>query len=206
MRNRKQLDGRSVRVVLAASVAGLILVSLGLIAGVGFDNLSSVANAYEYSTTITTSTTTTTSTSTSTSTTTTTTPTVTKPGKGCGDKNHLHERRFECKVVIFDVAKKEGRSGTTAFVFGLTLSGSPLSAVTVDYSTAAVSATAPADFTSASGTVTFNPGVSTQTITVNVVGDSVREGNETFFVNLSNPSANAYIADTTAVGTITNDD
>src|ERR1051326_5551014 len=57
---------------------------------------------YEYSTTITTST------STSTSTTTTTTPTNTKPGKGCGDKNHLHERRFECKVVISGTSAKEG--------------------------------------------------------------------------------------------------
>jgi Calx-beta domain-containing protein len=200
MRHRKQLEGRSVRVILAASVGALVLVSLGLMAGVGFDNLSSVARAYEYSTTITTSTTT------STSTTTTTTPTSTKPGKGCGDKNHLHERRFECKVAIFDVAKKEGRSGTTAFVFTLSLSGSALSAVTVDYATAAGTATADADFAPASGTVTFNPGVSTQTITVNAVADAVREANETFFVNLSNPSANAYLGDAQGLATITNDD
>jgi hypothetical protein len=193
--DRKQFDAHRVRFALIGAVAGFVLVSLGLLAGVGFDNLSSVARAYEYSTTITTSTTTS-----------TTTPTSTKPGKGCGDKNHLHERRFECKVVIFDVSKKEGSSGTTAFVFALSVSGSPVSTVTVDYATGAGTATAGADFLSASGTITFEPGVTTKTVTVSALGDKVREANETFFVNLSNPSPNAYIGDAQGVATIANDD
>ena len=124
-RMKRELEGKRVRVFLAVSFALAVLVCLGLAAGFGVTSLSSVASAYEYSTTITTST------STSTSTTTTTTPTSTKPGKGCGDKNHLHDRRFECKVTINDVGKREGNSGTTAFVFTLTVSGSPLSTVTV---------------------------------------------------------------------------
>ena len=194
--------GRAGLLTLVAAFALLVLVSLGLLAGVGVSNLSSVAHAYEYSTTITTTTTT----STSTSTTTTTTPTVTKPGKGCGDKNHLHERRFECKVAISDVSKKEGNSGSTAFVFAVTVSGSPLSTVTVDWATAPGTASAGSDFLAASGTVTFNPGVTTQTVTVSGLGDTVREANETFVVNLSNPSANAYIGDGQGVATITNDD
>src|SRR5438132_13673906 len=70
------------------------------------------------------------------------TPTTTKPGKGCGDKNHLHERRFECKIVITDVRKKEGDSGTTTFVFTVAVSGSPLRTVTVDWATAAGATTA----------------------------------------------------------------
>jgi hypothetical protein len=57
-----------------------------------------------------------------------------------------------------------------------------------------------------SGTLTFPVGVSTQTITVWVVGDRTRERNETFFVNLSNPSANAYIGDGQGLGTIVDDD
>src|SRR2546423_5368324 len=104
----RRLDARSVRIGLALGVALFVLVSLGLLAGVGTQGLSAVAQAYEYSTTITTSTTTSTSTS-------TTTPTETRPGKGCGDKNHLHERRFECKVAVSDASGKEGDSGTTAF-------------------------------------------------------------------------------------------
>jgi Calx-beta domain len=150
-----------------------------------------------------TSTSTTTSTSTSTS---TTTPTSTKPGKGCGDKNHLHDRRFECKIDISDVQGKEGKSGATAFTFVVSLSGNPLSPVAVSYATAAGTATTPSDFQPASGTLSFPAGVSTRTVTVTVVADTVRERNETFYVNLSNPSANAYTGDAQGVGTIVNDD
>src|SRR2546423_15708346 len=124
MRDRMKLDRKNVRVMLAVGFSLTVLVGLGLIAGVGVSNLNSVAAAYEYSTTITTSTTT------------TTTPTTTKPGKGCGDKNHLHDRRFECKITISDVSKKEGNSGLTAFVFTVSAPGSPMRTTSVDWATA----------------------------------------------------------------------
>jgi len=197
---KKELEGKRVRVFLAVSFALAVLVALGLAAGIGVTSLSSVASAYEYSTTITTST------STSTSTTTTTTPTITKPGKGCGDKNHLHDRRFECKVTISSVSKKEGDSGTTAFVFTLAVSGSPLSTVTVDWATGGGTAPVVTDYAPANGTVSFAPGVTTRAVTVQVVGNRIPEPNETFFVNLSNPSPNAYLGNAQGVGTILNDD
>ena len=197
---KKELDGKRVRVFLAVSFALAVLVALGLAAGVGLTSLSSVAEAYEYSTTITTST------STSTSTTTTTTPTSTKPGKGCGDKNHLHDRRFECKITITDVSKKEGNSGLTVFVFTVSVSGSPMSTVSVDWATGGGSASPVTDYVPANGTVTMPVGVTTKTVTIQVVGDTIPEPNETFFVNLSNPSPNAYIVDPQGVGTILNDD
>jgi hypothetical protein len=56
------------------------------------------------------------------------------------------------------------------------------------------------------GTLTFPVGVTVRTVTVAVVGDRVRERNETFSVNLSNPSANAYIGDGQGLGTIVDDD
>jgi hypothetical protein len=197
---KQQVDGKRVRVFLAVSFALAVLVALGLAAGIGVTSLSSVASAYEYSTTITTST------STSTSTTTTTTPTITKPGKGCGDKNHLHDRRFECKITISSVSKKEGNSDTTPFVFTLSVSGSPLSTVTVDWATGGGTAPAVTDYLPANGTVSFAPGVTTKTVTVQVVGNTIPEPNETFYVNLSNPSPNAYLGNTQGVGTILNDD
>jgi len=197
---RNSLDGKRLRVFLAVSFALAVLVALGLAAGIGMTSLSSVASAYEYSTTITTST------STSTSTTTTTTPTSTKPGKGCGDKNHLHDRRFECKITITDVSKKEGNSGLTAFVFTVSVSGSPMSTVSVDWATGGGSASPVTDYVPANGTVTMPVGVTTKTVTIQVVGDTIPEPNETFFVNLSNPSPNAYIVDPQGVGTILNDD
>ena len=200
MRNGKlELNGRTVRLGLAAAFGLFVLVSLGLLAGVGFNGLSSVARAYEYSTTITTST--------STSTSTTTTPTSTKPGKGCGDKNHLHERRFECKVAVSDVAKKEGKAGTTtSFVFSVTLSAIAIDPVTMSYATANGTAKAGSDYVAKSGTLTFPAGTSVKTITVTVVGDKVKEPNETFFVNLFNLSPNAYFGDSQGLGTIQNDD
>ncbi|HET7434970.1 MAG TPA: Calx-beta domain-containing protein [Thermoanaerobaculia bacterium] len=61
------------------------------------------------------------------------------------------------------------------------------------------------DYAVTSGQVTFAPGATTQTITVNVNGDATNEPDETFFVNLTNPSG-ATIGDAQAIGTITNDD
>jgi hypothetical protein len=77
--------------------------------------------------------------------------------------------------------------------------------VTVSFATADGTATAGSDYVATSGTLTFNPGVTTQTITVNVVGDTTVEPNETFLVNLSAPS-NATIATGQGTGTIVNDD
>ena len=108
--------------------------------------------------------------------------------------------------MISDVQGKEGKSGTTAFTFVVSLSGNALSPVTVDYASAPGTATCPSDFQAVSGTLTFPVGVNTKTITVGVVGDRTRERNETFFVNLSNPSANAYLGDGQGVGTIVDDD
>src|SRR5207247_1719904 len=73
------------------------------------------------------------------------------------------------------------------------------------YATADNTATAPSDYTSASGTVTFAPGVTSQTVTVLVNGDTTFEPTESFFVNLDTP-VNATIADSQGVGTIVNDD
>jgi hypothetical protein len=158
------------------------------------------------STSTSTSTSTTTSTSTSTSTTTTTTP---KPGKGCGDKNHVHEREFQCKIKIHDAgARKEGNKGFTIFVFEVSISDKPIDRVTVDFVTQNGSATAPSDYVATSGTLVFPRDFPDRKryVQVKVKGDKVPEPNEIFFVNLSNPSANATIDDAQGQTTIKNDD
>jgi len=108
-------------------------------------------------------------------------------------------------LSINSVSLPEGNSGTTAFVFTVTLSAASASTVTVNYATADGTATAPGDYAATSGTLTFAPGVTTQTVTVNVVGDTTPEGNETFTVTLSAPT-NATIASGTGTGTILDDD
>ena len=109
--------------------------------------------------------------------------------------------------MIFGVSKKEGKAGTTTtFSFPITLSATALSPVTVNFVTANGTAIAPGDYTAKNGTLTFPTGTSVATINVTVNGDNVRESNETFYVKISNPSANAYLGDTQATGTILNDD
>ncbi|MBK6592216.1 MAG: hypothetical protein IPG23_05445 [Burkholderiales bacterium] len=55
------------------------------------------------------------------------------------------------------------------------------------------------------GTLTFAPGVLTQTVTLNVTNDTIYEVSEAFAVNLSNASAGAGIADGIGAGTIKDD-
>jgi len=108
-------------------------------------------------------------------------------------------------VSIGDATVTEGNSGNATMTFTITLSGPSGQTVTVNYATSDGTATQPGDYAQANGTVTFAPGETSKTITVNVVGDSLDEANETFTVTLSNPT-NATLNDATATGTITDDD
>jgi hypothetical protein len=78
--------------------------------------------------------------------------------------------------------------------------------VTVDFTTGDGTATAPSDYAATDGTLTFAPGETAKTVTVQVNGDTRKEPNETFNLNLANATGNATIADGQAVGTIVNDD
>jgi len=113
-------------------------------------------------------------------------------------------------LTIDDVSQVEGDSGTTAFVFTVQLSNDVAGGLTVDYSTADGSATAPDDYTATNGTLTFaGSSGETQTITVQVNGDTVAEADESFRVllrNLQGGGLNVGIADDSGVGTIENDD
>jgi hypothetical protein len=129
-----------------------------------------------------------------------------RPGKGCGDQNHLHDRNYQCKVSMSNASVKEGNSGTTSLVYTVSLDQSPLSAVTVGYSTANGTATAASDYVTTAGTLVLGIGQTSATISVPVLGDTVREPNETVLANLTSVSANALIADGQGVGTILNDD
>jgi CSLREA domain-containing protein len=106
---------------------------------------------------------------------------------------------------INDVSVTEGNSGTVDAVFTVTLSAASSGTVTMAYATANGSATTPADYQAAAGTVTFAPGDTSETITVKVVGDTLDEPNETFVVNLSDPDG-ATLADAQGTGTILDDD
>lgn len=108
-------------------------------------------------------------------------------------------------VSIADASLTEGNSGTSNMAFTVSLSKASSSTVSVGYATASATATAGQDYNTASGTVTFAPGVTSQVVNVGVVGDTAVESDETFTVKLSGPSG-ATLARTTATGTIRTDD
>ena len=108
-------------------------------------------------------------------------------------------------VSIGEAFVTEGSTGTTGATFMVTLSGTSAVTTSVAYATADGTATAPGDYAPATGTLTFPPGVVSQPVTVQVVGDTAVETDETFVVNLSAP-VNAAIGDGQAVGTILDDD
>ena len=108
-------------------------------------------------------------------------------------------------VSIADVSAVEGNSGTAMMSFPITLSAASTQTVSVNYATSNGTATAPADYAAASGTIRFAPGETSKPIQVAVVGDTIYEPTETFTVVVSNP-VNATIAVGSATGTIQNDD
>jgi aryl-phospho-beta-D-glucosidase BglC (GH1 family) len=97
-----------------------------------------------------------------------------------------------------------GGTGTTASL-RVSLSAPAFEPVTVRWATAAGTASAAADFTSASGTLLFSPGETVKNVEVMVVSDAVAESAETFVVALSEPE-NAALGRATATATITDDD
>ena len=108
-------------------------------------------------------------------------------------------------LSINDVTVFEGNSGTSIAQFSVTLSATSISAVTVTFATADGTATAGSDYASQGGTLSFAAGETSKPISVTVNGDTTVEPNETFLVNLLNPSG-ATLADAQGQGTITNDD
>jgi len=108
-------------------------------------------------------------------------------------------------VYITDSSVTEGNTGTTTADFVVTLTNSSSIVTTVAYNTVNGSATAGSDYTGISSILTFDPGETEKTISVEVQGDTVLEGNERFFLNLT--SANGYsIVDGFGVGSISDDD
>jgi hypothetical protein len=95
-------------------------------------------------------------------------------------------------LSINDVMVTEGHDGTVQATFTVTRTGG--GHASVRYATAAGSAASGSDFAAASGTLVFGPGETRKTLTVSVNGDRRGEANESFFVNLSNPTG-AAIAD-----------
>jgi len=114
--------------------------------------------------------------------------------------------------------KDETNTGSSEFTFTVTRSGFINQSNTVEYRVTGTGddATDSSDFSSSdtlgdnsgspSGTVSFSANDTSETITINVSGDSSFEADEDFTVTLSNPSTGAIVTSATASGQIDNDD
>jgi Calx-beta domain len=66
--------------------------------------------------------------------------------------------------------------------------------------------TSDGDYIAKTGTLTFAPGETTKTITIEVRGDNKREANETFYLDLLGNSGNSLFTKNRGIATIMNDD
>ena len=89
-------------------------------------------------------------------------------------------------IALGDVVLTEGDSPTATFE--VSLSAASDQAIMVSYGTQDGTAIAGADYTATSGTLTFAPGETSKTIAVPVLDDNDDESNETFTLQLSDPS------------------
>jgi Calx-beta domain/FG-GAP-like repeat len=114
----------------------------------------------------------------------------------------------EPRISISDVSKAEGKKNqTTLFTFTVTLSAAYDQAVTMSFRTVDGTAkTSDSDYVAKTGTLTFAPGETTKTITIEVKGDSKKEANETFYMDLFGNGSNSIFTKSRGLGTILDDD
>jgi hypothetical protein len=108
-------------------------------------------------------------------------------------------------ISIANSSIVEGNAGQRTVEVMVLLSQPATGPVTITYSTRNGSATAGSDYISANSTLNFSLGENMKKIRVQVIGDVVCEGNETFEIVLSNPSGGSF-ADSIGTVTIVNDD
>ena len=106
-------------------------------------------------------------------------------------------------ISINDVTITEGNAGTLTATF--TITQDSRGKTSVRFSTAQGTASSPADFLSRTGKLRFAGGHRKNKVAITVVGDTLDESNETFFIRLTDP-VGATIADGEGKGTITDDD
>ncbi|MBZ5589003.1 MAG: hypothetical protein LAO05_10615 [Acidobacteriia bacterium] len=111
----------------------------------------------------------------------------------------------EPRVSVAPAAAYEGDGEPVSLGFWVSLSERAGAPVSVDYTTVDQSAHAGTDYTAASGTVTFAPGVTAIRVDVPVLGNTVAQPSRTLALSLSNP-VGAPLAFPTATGTVLDDD
>lgn len=97
------------------------------------------------------------------------------------------------RLSVGNVALPEGQFGTRQALFTVFLSEPVATTVTVGYATADGTAQAGSDYLPRSGSLSFAPGVTARTVAVDVLGDTLPEGTEVFFLDLSGATGGAVL-------------
>ena len=124
-------------------------------------------------------------------------------GDALGTRSVTFDVLSQAQLSVADTRVEEGPGA--ALAFSVTLDRASTDPVTVAYASADGTATAPADYASGSGTLTFAAGEREKTVSLAVVDDAWDEGEETMQLRLSGAQG-AAIADAEATGTIANSD
>ena len=109
-------------------------------------------------------------------------------------------------ILVGNVAAVEGDFIQRPMVFTVALTGVASTDVSVDYATSSLVADDATDFVPTSGTVTIPAGALSAEIEVQINGDVEVEGDEPFWMLLSNLNGDAYLRDRVAYGTIIDDE
>ncbi len=109
-------------------------------------------------------------------------------------------------TVSFQQTAKSVTEATTSASFVVTLSAASSQAITVNYALSGGTATSGVDFNFVNGTLTFAPGVTSQTINFTVVNDTLDENDETVQISLSTPMNAILGTASVATYTILDDD
>lgn len=111
-------------------------------------------------------------------------------------------------LSIADASANEGNAGTTALDFIVTLSQpAPTGGIVFTATTADGSAQAPGDYAAlAAAPFAVAEGETSAVVTVQVVGDTQAEPDETFTVTIATSAPGVVLGDANATGTIVNDD
>ena len=129
-------------------------------------------------------------------------------GKATGTGT-INDNESKPVISVENIEVEEGNSGTSVAAFTVNVSPASAKDIYVDYATSGGTAEAGKDYTAVPPNTLKIPATKTsETINVDVTGDTIYEDNETFSLKLSNPSAEAEISSSkgTAVCTIKDDD
>jgi hypothetical protein len=126
---------------------------------------------------------------------------LTMPWNGWQEQD-LRTGSVSVTLVMFSTATYSVGEGAGNATITVNLDAASEDTVTVDYATSDGTATAGDDYSATNGTLTFNPGVTSQTFNVPILDDALEEGNETVVLSLSNATNAAIGAPNPATLTI----